>query len=301
MLATKDLYMKACMQSKELHAMTDEERTRLQAHLRMMYKEIEKVCNRHGLRMCTGYGTVLGALRHQGFIPWDDDMDLLMPREDYDKLINEYADELPMNFKIYAPNSKNDPITRFAKVVDTKTRFLGPGASDTESHGIFIDIFPLEGTSSKKLNIEIKHKLSCLLMLIASSVMEYENSGKDDIYKRLMCSTPQGTRTYKIRHSIGFLFSFIKSKSWFNLIDSYTGCKTVKAGYSVPVGGANKKYFYPIDENVFFPAKKMKFDDIEVFVPNNPELHCELEYGDWTWIPPVEDRWQHFLKEIRFE
>ena len=123
MLSTKDLYMKACMQSEELHAMTDEERSRLQEHLRKMYLEIEKVCDRHNLCMCTGYGTVLGAIRHKGFIPWDDDMDLLMPREDYDKLINLYADELPENLKIYAPNSKQKAIYRFAKVVDTNTRF----------------------------------------------------------------------------------------------------------------------------------------------------------------------------------
>ena len=61
MLSTKNIYMRACMQSKELHVMTDEERSRLQVHLRKMYLEIEKVCDRHGLRMCTGYGTVLGA------------------------------------------------------------------------------------------------------------------------------------------------------------------------------------------------------------------------------------------------
>ena len=69
MLSTKDLYMKACMQSKELHAMTDKERSHLQEHLRNMYLEIEKVCDRHNLRMCTGYGTVLGAIRHKAFIP----------------------------------------------------------------------------------------------------------------------------------------------------------------------------------------------------------------------------------------
>lgn len=300
MISTKDLYMKACMQSTELHAMTSEERVRLQGHLRMMYLEIEKICDRHGLRMCTGYGTVLGAIRHQGFIPWDDDMDLLMPREDYDKLINNFADELPYNYRIYAPNSKHGPITRFAKVVDTNTRFLDPSAPDDESHGIFIDIFPLEGTSSNKLFIKFKHVISCLMMLIASSVMEYENSLKDGLYKRLMCSTPKGTRVYYIRHCIGFLCGLLKSKTWFNLIDNYTKCKSVKAGYSVPIGGASMKYFQPMDKDIFFPAKKMKFDNIEVYVPNCPELHCELEYGDWKWIPPVEKRWQHFLKEIRF-
>lgn len=300
MLSTKDLYMKACMQSKELHAMTDEERSRLQEHLRKMYLEIEKVCDRHDLRMCTGYGTVLGAIRHKGFIPWDDDMDLLMPREDYDKLINLYADELPENLKIFAPNSKNGPITRFAKVVDIHTRFLGPGAKDDVSHGIFIDIFPLEGTSSNNAVIWLKHKVSCFLMLVASSVMEYEDSKCDDLYERLMCSTPEGKRTYKIRWTIGKIFSFFNSKKWFNIVEKYTKCSKVKAGYSVPIGGANIKYFKPISPTLYFPAQKVQFDDIEVYVPNQPVRHCELEYGDWKWIPPVEDRWQHFLKEIRF-
>lgn len=300
MLSTKDLYMKACMQSKELHAMTDEERTRLQAHLRMMYLEIEKVCNRHNLNMCAGYGTVLGAIRHQGFIPWDDDMDLLMPREDYDKFIQLYADELPDYLKVYAPNSKNGPITRFAKVVDVRTRFLDPGAADEECHGIFIDIFPLEGTSAHRMGIWLKHKVSCFLMLIASSVMQYETSKRDDLYKRLMCSTRAGARTYTIRQWIGGLFSYRSANNWLNTVENFTRCKEVKAGYSVPVGGASIKYFQPVAKDIYFPAKKVKFDDIEIYVPKQAEKHCELEYGDWTWIPPVEDRWQHFLKEIRF-
>ena len=300
MLSTKDLYMKACMQSKELHAMTDEERTRLQAHLKMMYKEIEKVCDRHHLRMCAGYGTVLGAIRHQGFIPWDDDMDLLMPREDYDKLIQLYADELPANFKIYSPNSKNGPITRFAKVVDTSTRFLGPGATDNESHGIFIDIFPLEGTSANKFGIWWKHRISCLLMLIASSVQEYEGAKFNDMYKRLMCSTPEGTKTYNMRHLIGRLFCFRSSYKWFDTIDVFTKSSRLNAGYSVPVGGAHIKYFLPIDSSVYFPAKKTKFDEIDIYIPNQAERHCELEYGNWRKIPPVEDRWQHFIQAISF-
>lgn len=293
--------MKACMQSKELHAMTEGERLKLQAHLRMMYKEIEKVCDRHHLNMCAGYGTVLGAIRHHGFIPWDDDMDLLMPRRDYDKLIHVYADELPGNYKIFSPNSPNGPITRFAKVVDTNTRFLSPGAADVESHGIFIDIFPLEGTSANRILIWWKHKITCLLMLIASSVMEYEVSKINDVYKRLMCSTQQGAKTYQIRHVIGKLFSLCSSTNWLNVVEKYSKCKKTKAGYSVPVAGANIKYFMPIDASVYFPAKKAKFDDIDIYVPNQAELHCESEYGNWRIIPSEDERWQHFLQEIRFE
>ena len=137
-------------------------------------------------------------------------------------------------------------------------------------------------------------------MLVASSVMEYEDSKCDDLYERLMCSTPEGKRTYKIRWTIGKIFSFFNSKKWFNIVENYTKCSKVKAGYSVPIGGANIKYFKPISPTLYFPAQKVQFDDIEVYVPNQPVRHCELEYGDWKWIPPVEDRWQHFLKEIRF-
>ena len=292
--------MRACLHSKELHAMTVEERTKLQAHLRMMYLEIEKVCDRHNLNMCTGYGTVLGALRHRGFIPWDDDLDLLMPRDDYDKLINKYADELPAYLRIYAPNSKYGPITRFAKVVDTRTRFLNPGVPDDESQGIFIDIFPVENTTKNIICIKLRRLWAMFLMVVASSVRQYKT--KDEFYKNLMYSTPVGKRTYIIRNLIGMTFNFRSYESWNNKLDKFNQ-QNKNTGYTaVPSGESGKwRYFMPIDKSLYFPAKKMKFDDIEIYVPNQAERHCQIEYGDWHWIPPVEERWQHFIKEIRFE
>ena len=299
MLSTKDIYMKACMQSTDLHVMTKEERTQLQAHLRMMYLEIEKVCDRHGLKMCTGYGTVLGALRHGGFIPWDDDLDLLMPRADYDKLINKYADELPTYLRIYAPNSKWGPITRFAKVVDIRTRFLNPGASDDESNGIFIDIFPVENTTENVLHIKLRRWWAMFLMVVASSVRQYNT--KDECYKNLMYSAPAGKRTYLIRNLIGMIFSYRTYESWNNMLDRFNQQNKYTGFTAVPSGESGKwRYFMPIEESLYYPAKRMKFDDIEIYVPNQAERHCEIEYGDWHRIPPIDDRWQHFIKKIKF-
>lgn len=297
MLATKDLYMKACMQSKELHAITDEERTRLQAHLREMYLEIEKVCGRHELKMCTGYGTVLGAVRHQGFIPWDDDMDLLMPREDYDKLINEYANELPSNYRIYAPLCKFQRGSRFAKVIDINTRFLGPGEEDKNENGVFIDIFPLEYAPKSKWLLNWRNNYTRFLLLVASSVLQYES--KNETYKRLMCSSPAGTRVYKFRNFIGMLFSFKSGKGWNDRIATYTHYKKDTGIVNVPTDGGLIKSLisYPLDS--YFPAKKVQFDDISVYVPKETEDYLIHNYGDWHWIPPVEERWQHFIKEIR--
>lgn len=106
---------------------------------------IAEYCDAHGLRYFLAFGTLLGAVRHKGFIPWDDDVDLLMPREDYDTLIREYNRSGHPYFRLVAPG---DTISRhsFVKVIDTRTvkretNFdYAPGAL-----GVDIDIFSLDG------------------------------------------------------------------------------------------------------------------------------------------------------------
>ena len=300
MFSIKDLYMKACMQSSKLHAMTDAEKRSLQEHLRKMYLEIEKVCDRHQLRMCTGYGTVLGAIRHHGFIPWDDDMDVLMPREDYDKLIDFYADELPSNLKIFAPNSKQKAIYRFAKVVDTNTRLISPGSdSNDETHGVFIDIFPLEFTPKNKYTLKWRNLYTRFLLLVSSCAVQYAE--KNTFYRELMCSSNSGKRTYRIRKLIGLLGAFRSIQSWYNRVDDYCNYKHNTGIVNVPSDGGLVKSLVPHKMESYFPARKMKFDDIEVYVPNDAIGYLKNNYGDWKKIPSADQRWQHFVEEFRLD
>lgn len=286
-----------CHEARELHCMTDEERTRLQSHLRKMYQEIEKVCDRHGLTVMAAYGTVLGAVRHHGFIPWDDDLDLFMPREDYDKLIELYADELPAQFKIFAPNSKNQPIYRFAKVVDTSTKFVMPVSdASKEWSGVFIDIFPLENTPTNALLIEVRRLWLCSLMYIATSVVQYED--KSSLYREIMCSNSSSRKNYRFRNAIGWLFSWKEGTWWYNCFDRWAQWHKDTGFWSIPTAGGKKKYFTPIEKSYYVPAKKMSFDDIEVYVPNETIKHLQDEYGEWQVIPQNEDRWQHFIQNV---
>ena len=290
--------MQVCRKSNDLHVMTDEERSGLQAHLRKMYLDIEEVCKRHNLQMMVAYGSVLGALRHKGFIPWDDDIDLLMPRKDYDLLVNEYADELPTKYKIYSPNSKNGPIYRFAKVVDTTTRFTSTPEKATERNGIFVDIFPLENAVTDKLHIRWIQIKACFLMYVATSVVGWRSKSKAS--RRLMTSSFAGAINYFLRQAIGFFFNWRNPNKWYDVFDKAVTGLPESGYYMVPSGGADIKYFTPMPKDMFLPTKRMPFDDIIVNVPNQPERHCEMEYGDWKRIPPENERWQHFIREIRF-
>ena len=224
-------------------------------------------------------------------------MDLLMPRADFDKLL-EHKDELPPQYKFFAPASSDGVLCRFGKIVDTSTRMLGMGEKDSPEHGIFVDIFVLENASTNKLAIQFKRMIMCALMLISSSVQTYRAGST--FYKNLMCSTKSGKRVYYTRNLIGKLFSFWNEAKWFRVLERVAIRKKDSGFYCVPVGGAAKKYFMPVAKDLYVAPQRMKFDDIEVFVPNKTEEHCEYEYGNWRAIPKEEDRWKHFISTLKF-
>lgn len=289
--------MRMCHQSKEIHVLTEDERTKLQAHLRKMYQEVEAVCNRHGLIVMLADGSVLGAIRHGGFIPWDDDIDLNMPRRDYEEFINTYSSELPGHYRVYAPNSINGPIANFAKVVDMNTEIILPGEENsTMSHGISIDIFPLEGIDPhrKLYNIFMKY-CSMALIYIIGSVTQYSNHSR--LYRRLMSGSFAARFNYWFREFIGFLFSFLSRVKWQNIFDSFVR-NTEDTGYVHRPSDIYK--WEPIPMDVYLPVKRTKFDDITAYIPNNPEFLLEYDYGDWHYIPQTEEIWNHFLLSIKF-
>lgn len=109
---------------------------------------IHQVCTEHGLRYSLAYGTLLGAVRHKGFIPWDDDIDLMMPREDYEKLLVIWNQSAPKGYILQNTRTDPDFTQNFTKIRKDHTTFL-QGESEREKHyhkGIFVDIFPAIGS-----------------------------------------------------------------------------------------------------------------------------------------------------------
>ena len=105
---------------------------------------IDQVCRQHNLRYYLWAGTLLGAVRHKGFIPWDDDMDISMPRPDYELLVQHAHEWLPAPFEVIGSHNRPDYPYPFIKVIDGSTTLIErPDFMFPE--GVFLDIFPLDG------------------------------------------------------------------------------------------------------------------------------------------------------------
>ena len=119
--------------------------TAFHAELLYIFREFEKVCIKYNLRYYSSGGTTIGALRHGGFIPWDDDFDTNMPREDYEKFKEVFQRELGDRYILNASDYSERKAARFPRVVVKNTKLLGPDRDEeAEYSGIRIDIFIIE-------------------------------------------------------------------------------------------------------------------------------------------------------------
>lgn len=121
-----------------------------------MAKKLLDVCRRHGIRIWTSGGTTLGAVRHHGFIPWDDDIDMEMLREDYDKLVAIAPQEFQAPYFFQCAHTEREPYPRgHAQLrLNGTTAIINEGAYDQFHQGIFVDIFVLDGIPEKEEDYE---------------------------------------------------------------------------------------------------------------------------------------------------
>ena len=113
----------------------------------------DKVCRDNNLKYSLAYGTLLGAVRHQGFIPWDDDIDVMMPRKDYDRLLEIWNSQVTNEYIIQNYKTDFDYTNNFSKIRKNHTTFLQSEDEKNKKYhkGLFIDVFPIDRVATNKL------------------------------------------------------------------------------------------------------------------------------------------------------
>ena len=286
--------------SPYLHKLSDQESSDLKKMLLIMYQDLAKVCESHNLTFMLGGGSCLGAVRHKGYIPWDDDLDIMMPRKDYEDLITLLKQgALGADYEINYPSKEDDCKNTFLKI-------YRKGTLDNELYndnapfpkGVFIDIFPMDSAPGSKLSQKLKGTLSDLLMVISTCVLYAQYPSEK--YREFVSSDPSTKKRYKIRMLIGKLFKIIPHKKWVYWFDRFNASSKDTGFTTIPTG--RKHYVGEIQKTeVFLPVKHLEFEGIRCPVPADTHAYLESLYGDYMKMPPEDKRERHFVYQFKCE
>ena len=239
---------------------------RQQLRMLEILTEIDRICRKHGLQYWLSSGTLIGAVRHGGFIPWDDDLDIEMMRPDYDRLISLLPRELPSHLALQTHDTDPAYFFFYAKIRDRRSVLSEGNNYDRmwKERGIYIDIFPLE-----KQPLWI-HKLS--------------ERAVGHMYKIWRTSKNDAENIRKVMRWFHFNRRFIFPLLRFLCRLSFTD--VITSGMGIP-------YHNPRYARDIFPLSEIRFEGRDFPVPRDYDHMLRLMYGDYMKLPPEESIMVH--------
>lgn len=254
-------------------------------------KKISEICKELGLKYFLTYGTLLGAIRHKGFIPWDDDIDIMMPRNDYEKLIEYFIKnkEKMSPFEVFYPkNCENYPYY-IARISNSNFRIEVENEKDY-GIGTFIDVYPLDGMGSDLKNaVKLRRKGKVLSSCCFLATREHFSKGTTSSKLRMILKLPT------------FIYSKIRGKNYFidrldDLSKSFTYEESDLVGCLTWGGHGNERDIMP--KEWFGEGKIIPFEEDEFCVPEMYDNILKFFYGDYMQLPPEKDRIPHHLYNV---
>ena len=245
-------------------------------------KELDRICREHGLTYCLAYGTALGAVRHGGFIPWDDDIDIVMPRPDYERLFALFEGGLNCPYRLISYRDGSS-IYQFAKFVDENTSSYETFVGKKNPMGLWVDIFPVEPTTDPESpaakKVFSQNARTGLARSFAVADPSVGSSKAVILAKKIVCPFAKHLDVARLNK--------ILDERARSLSENALG---TAAPYYLDVLGDAKT----IPGDCLFPAKEICFEDAVFMGPAQPEKYLELQFGDWKQLPPKDQRLVHF-------
>lgn len=271
---------------------------KLQATLLEMLKDFASVCERHGFYYSLCGGTALGAVRHQGFIPWDDDVDVFMHRRDLKAFISAFESELSDSYWLHSADTTPELGIPIIRLMKKNTVLIVDDTLDCPERGVFIDICLLENAPNNPI-IRAVHGAGSLFFGLCVSCSRFYR--KREIYRSNFEESPLELRkSIEKKIKIGRLLSLASLSFWTTCYTRWNSlCKDDNSREVVcPV--STKHYFKEIfPRDIYMKTKKVKFEDSEFELIDNYDWALTRLYGDYMQVPPEDKRETHFVLGIQ--
>ena len=237
--------------------------------------EVHQYCEAHGLRYFLSSGTLIGAVRHKGYIPWDDDIDISMPRKDYDIFVRDFKDPSG-RYSVMNPKTEKEYYYTFAKVVDERTIMLEDEVAGYEI-GIYMDIFPIDYVPDDENKRKRLFRLKYLLYKIRRCKLSHVNPYASRLAFYFYRYLPVTVSVLE-----WWIESLVISKKETNRV-----CNMSEAG---------PRYDHSYSASSIADSIDIEFEGKMYKTMVGYDEYLTASYGDYMTLPPVEKRETHHFK-----
>lgn len=264
-----------------LQVLSEEQCQKLHVVLLEMLDDILATCRENNLKFILIGGTAIGALRHGGFIPWDDDIDIAMPRADLDKFTVIVREKWSGKYTMLHPQDRENFGRVIPKIRRNGTEYRTILERDLTKCGVSIDIYPIENVYDSQLKLKFQGFMAMLLGFCLSCRRLYMG--------RSWAKEISGGLSFKVKCALGFLLSFASYEVWARWADNWhSRCKDeTTRRVCVPTDG--RHFFGEIFDREFLcDVKEIEFEGRTCWVPKAVDPYLRGIYGEYMTVPPKE-------------